>query len=179
MFFSIFAMRPLFQTLAKKVTSWAFQGGVTMRCIMKKRMNNNNADSASPLTFEQWLSEQPDERLATILRNRPDCALPIPPSFSSLAARLRLPLAVKRAVDKLGAMDIAVVEAASARGAELQPVSTPEVVEEIRGDFMRTLPPTRTYPPNTTSRPHWKRSKTMHCCIAQPLTEVPSSSSQR
>ena len=100
---------------------------------MKKRMNNNNADSASPLTFEQWLSEQPDERLATILRNRPDCALPIPPSFSSLAARLRLPLAVKRAVDKLGAMDIAVVEAASARGAELQPVSTPEVVEEIRG----------------------------------------------
>jgi len=99
---------------------------------MKKRMNNNNADSASPLTFEQWLSEQPDERLATILRNRPDCALPIPPSFSSLAARLRLPLAVKRAVDKLGAMDIAVVEAASAQGAELQPVSTPEVVEEIR-----------------------------------------------
>src|SRR5699024_3602024 len=91
--------------------------------IMKK-------DSPVP-TLTGWLEQLDDDQLSGILRNRPDTALPLPPGLGSLAARLQLRASIQRAVHKLSALELAVLEAAANAGAELNPITAPEVVDRL------------------------------------------------
>lgn len=87
-------------------------------------------DSPVP-TLRGWLEQLDDDQLSGILRNRPDTVLPLPPGIGSLAARLQLRASLQRAMHKLNALDLAVLEAAANAGAELHPVTAPEVVERL------------------------------------------------
>ncbi len=83
------------------------------------------------MTLRDWLADLDDPQLAELLRNRPDSVLPLPPGFGSLAARLQLRASLVRALHRLTALDLAVLEAAADIGAELHPVTAPEVVERL------------------------------------------------
>lgn len=96
-------------------------------------------DSPIP-TLKGWLDTQSDAQLAQILRNRPDTVLPLPPNLSSLAARLQLRASVLRAVLKLNAFELAVLEAAANIGAELHPVTAPEIMEHVSSAFKDNAP---------------------------------------
>lgn len=87
-------------------------------------------DSPVP-TLTGWLEQLDDDQLSGILRNRPDTALPLPPGLGSLAARLQLRSSIQRAVHKLSALELAVLEAAANAGAELNPITAPEVVDRL------------------------------------------------
>ncbi|QGU06685.1 hypothetical protein COCCU_03680 [Corynebacterium occultum] len=95
-------------------------------------MKNSRSQGPGDEDFRSWLSHLEDEQLAVILRSRPDAVLPLPPGFGPLAARLRLRASVSRAVRTLDALHLAVLEAAADVGAELHPVSAPEVVKEFQ-----------------------------------------------
>ncbi len=125
-------MDPFFQTPGTKVTST----GPKLGHIMKK-------DSPTP-TLKGWLAHLDDTQLAQILRNRPDTALPLPPGLGSLTARLQLRASIQRAIHKLTALELAVLEAAANAGAELNPITAPEVVERL-DQSLRDVPgkPTR------------------------------------
>lgn len=88
-------------------------------------------DSPAP-TLAGWLAQLSDEELSGILRNRPDTVLPLPPGTESLAARLQLRASIVRALRRQSALELAALEAAAALGAELHPVTAPEVVAELR-----------------------------------------------
>ncbi|BAU95197.1 DNA-binding protein [Corynebacterium suranareeae] len=96
-------------------------------------------DSPVP-TLKGWLDTQSDDQLSVILRNRPDAVLPLPPNLGSLAARLQLRASAVRAVLKLNALELAVLEAAANIGGELHPVSAPEVVEYLRATLKDDAP---------------------------------------
>lgn len=96
-------------------------------------------DSPIP-TLKGWLDTQSDDQLSIILKNRPDTVLPLPPNLGSLAARLQLRASVVRAVLKLNALELAVLEAAAKIGAELHPVAAPEVVEHVQNAFGEQTP---------------------------------------
>ena len=87
-------------------------------------------DSPMP-TLKGWLAQLDDTQLAQILRNRPDTVLPLPPGLGSLAARLQLRASLQRAIHKLTALELAVLEAAANAGGELNPITAPEVVERL------------------------------------------------
>src|SRR5699024_9817374 len=95
-----------FQTLGTKVTSTRLK----LNNIMKK-------DSPIP-TLKGWLDTQSDDQLSTILRNRPDTVLPLPPNLASLAARLQLRASAIRAVLKLNALELGVLEAVANLGGD-------------------------------------------------------------
>ncbi|MGP6174949.1 helicase-associated domain-containing protein [Corynebacterium sp. A21] len=95
-------------------------------------MKNSSSKVPSTAYFRRWLSQLDDEQLAQTLRLRPDAVLPIPPGFSPLAARLRLRASVSRSMRTLDALHLAVLEAAADLGAELHPVTAPEVVNNIQ-----------------------------------------------
>lgn len=68
------------------------------------------------------LSAMSDDELRTLIRSRPDATFPTPPSLASLATRLALPGSIARALRRLTAADIALLETLGDRGAELDPV---------------------------------------------------------
>lgn len=96
-------------------------------------------DSPIP-TLKGWLDTQSDDQLSTILRNRPDTVLPLPPNLASLAARLQLRASAIRAVLKLNALELGVLEAVANLGGELHPVTAPEVVEYLHVALAEDLP---------------------------------------
>lgn len=69
------------------------------------------------------LTAMPDEQLRAIIRNRPDATFPPPPTLGALATRLALPGSISRALRRLTAADIAVLEVLGDLGAELDPVA--------------------------------------------------------
>jgi len=94
-------------------------------------MTPRTIDTAPQLHFIDWLAARSDSELETILRHRPDTALPLPPSFRSLAARLHVRESISRALAKLTATQLATVEAAVGCGAEFNPCAYPDVVDYI------------------------------------------------
>ncbi len=64
-----------------------------------------------PTTLTGWLRERTDAELATLLRRRPDLALPAPADLPTLASRLTVRASVQRAVDGLNAFALKVLEA--------------------------------------------------------------------
>ncbi|EPD71075.1 hypothetical protein HMPREF1219_00011 [Corynebacterium pyruviciproducens ATCC BAA-1742] len=94
-------------------------------------MTPRTNDTAPQLRFVDWLAARSDSELATILRHRPDTALPLPPSFRSLAARLHVRESVSRALSHLTATELATLEAAVECRAEFNPCAYPDVVEKF------------------------------------------------
>lgn len=89
-------------------------------------------EATNNLDFREWLISLPDERLVRMVHPRPDTALPLPPDFTALAARLSLRPSIARAISELDAVALAALEAAADLGADIKPLSAPEVVEEIK-----------------------------------------------
>ncbi|WJY67569.1 helicase-associated domain-containing protein [Corynebacterium auris] len=69
------------------------------------------------------LAAMSDEELRTLIQARPDATFPTPPSLAALTSRLNLPASLARALRRLNAADIAVLETLVDHGAELDPVS--------------------------------------------------------
>ncbi|WP_165164483.1 helicase-associated domain-containing protein [Corynebacterium qintianiae] len=82
-----------------------------------------SAPLPTPLsTLLSALSEMGDAELRELIRVRPNATFPAPPSLASLATRLTLPGSVARALRRLTAADIALLETLGDMGAELDPV---------------------------------------------------------
>src|SRR3989442_9933528 len=62
-------------------------------------------------SLADWLRDRDDHDLATLLRRRPDLAIPLPPDVPTLAGRLGVRTSVQRAVDALHAFTLRVLEA--------------------------------------------------------------------
>lgn len=85
-------------------------------------------------TFRKWLAGLDDAALATIVRNRPDAAHPLPPGIDALATRLLLRQSVARALAECTAAELLAAERLAADGAELEPASPPpEDAQAIEG----------------------------------------------
>ena len=82
-------------------------------------------------SYRRWLASLDDAHLATLLRSRPDTVLPPPPGIIPLAGRLQLRASVARALRRLSALDLAVMEVAADLGAELTPVDRVAVVDSV------------------------------------------------
>ncbi|KQB83487.1 helicase-associated domain-containing protein [Corynebacterium oculi] len=84
-----------------------------------------------PLSYQTWLQGRSPQQLASLLRLRPDTALPVPPSVASLATRLRIRSSVARALRRLTAVELSAAEAATEAGAEFQPVERARIVDRL------------------------------------------------
>lgn len=80
----------------------------------------------------EWLRAQPDATLATLLRLRPDLAVPPPPDLTVLATRAGIRASVNRACEDLDTLTLAVLEALVVAGAETSP-ATEETVAALFG----------------------------------------------
>ncbi|MDU0478109.1 helicase-associated domain-containing protein [Staphylococcus chromogenes] len=94
-------------------------------------MNNSSSAGKKVPDFREWLAGLDDSELTRLLSNRPDVVLPLPPGITPLAARLQLRSSVKRAITKVNATAIGVLEALHELGAETTPVTAPEVIRFI------------------------------------------------
>ncbi|MEO5654189.1 MAG: helicase-associated domain-containing protein [Marmoricola sp.] len=85
--------------------------------------------TATPRTLAEQLRDWPDERLATLLAERPDLATPAPHDSSQLAARVVVKASVLRALDLLDSLELAVLQALvqGADPAEVVSASQPAV----------------------------------------------------
>jgi hypothetical protein len=84
-----------------------------------------------------WLRAQPDATLATLLRLRPDLAVPPPPDMTVLATRAGIRASVNRACEDLDTRTLAVLEALVVARADAEPVAEGAVTEL----FGEALPP--------------------------------------
>lgn len=92
-------------------------------------MTNSSVRPVFHEDLAHWLAAIDDEKLGTLLVNRPDVLHPIPPGTTSLAVRLQLLGSIRPAFGKLSIFDFAVIEAAATLGGTLNPLSAPEIVE--------------------------------------------------
>lgn len=95
-------------------------------------MTSSNDSTSTTAIFRQWLHNLDEDALHRVLEHRPDTTHPLPPGISSLAARLSLRASIMRALVRLNARELAVLEAASIAGAEIEPVDAPKLVELVR-----------------------------------------------
>ncbi len=80
--------------------------------------------TAAPRTLADQLRSWPDERLAALLRARPDLAAPAPQDTGQLAARAAVRASLLRAMDGLTRLELTVLEALAALG--------PATADEVR-----------------------------------------------
>jgi hypothetical protein len=80
---------------------------------------------SGPRTLTQMLREWDDDSLTRLLHARPELAFPTPAAFSELAARATTRHAVRDALDRLNAVELAVAHAASVLDA---PFTTTDIV---------------------------------------------------
>ncbi|CAB0544749.1 DNA-binding protein [Corynebacterium diphtheriae] len=95
-------------------------------------MTSSNDSTSTTAIFRQWLHNLDEDALRRVLEHRPDTTHPLPPGINSLAARLSLRASIMRALVRLNARELAVLEAASIAGAEIEPVDAPKLVELVR-----------------------------------------------
>lgn len=69
-----------------------------------------DAASSRPGSLADWLRGRDDRQLATLLRLRPDLALPAPPDLGALAGRIAVRTSTQRAVDSLDSFTLAALE---------------------------------------------------------------------
>lgn len=83
--------------------------------------------------FTAWLSELPPEALAALISARPDTVRPTePPTIASLATRLRTRASIARALSRMTALDLALIEIAAECGACDHPVEPHELSGTLR-----------------------------------------------
>ena len=68
------------------------------------------ARSGATPTLTEWLRSRTDEQLVTLLRRRPDLALPAPVDLSTLASRAGVRTSISRALDGLDAFTLRTLE---------------------------------------------------------------------
>jgi hypothetical protein len=69
-----------------------------------------SARSGAPQTLTEWLRSWTDPQLVTLLRRRPDLALPAPVDLSTLAGRASVRTSISRALDGLDAFTLRTLE---------------------------------------------------------------------
>ena len=71
----------------------------------------SSKEQAPPRTLADQLRRWPDERLAALLRDRPDLATPAPHDSAQLASRAATRISVLRALDSLTRLELSVLDA--------------------------------------------------------------------
>ncbi len=88
-----------------------------------------------PTSLVDWLRAQDDGTLATLLRLRPDLAVPPPADLTVLATRAGIRASVHRACDDLNTVALAVLEALVLADADSAPVPRAEVARLLGPDM--------------------------------------------
>jgi len=91
-----------------------------------------------PTSLVDWLRAQDDGTLATLLRLRPDLAVPPPADLTVLATRAGIRASVHRACDELDTVALAVLEALVVADADSAPVPRTEVARLLGPDMSAT-----------------------------------------
>jgi hypothetical protein len=91
-----------------------------------------------PTSLVDWLRAQDDGTLATLLRLRPDLAVPPPADLTVLATRAGIRASVHRACDDLDTVALAVLEALVVADADVAPVPRAEVARLLGPDMPAT-----------------------------------------
>ncbi|WP_448856288.1 helicase-associated domain-containing protein [Corynebacterium camporealensis] len=84
--------------------------------------------------FRTWLSQHSDEELETLLRHRPDAAVPPPPGIAPLSTRLLLRNSISRALARCNAAQLAALRDIAERGGELEEVTDtqPDITAQLK-----------------------------------------------
>lgn len=90
-------------------------------------------------SFDQSLTDFDDDALRALIAARPDAFFPAPPQLNSLAARLTLPGSTARALRRLTAPDLALLERLADAGAEFEPYDASEEAAAGQVENLRTL----------------------------------------
>lgn len=95
--------------------------------------------SARPLTLTRWLRERSDRQLTTLLRLRPDLALPAPHDLSALGVRIGVRTSTQRAVDGLDAHTLHTLETLVLAAGDGDTVEDIDNGTDLEGLFDRAL----------------------------------------
>lgn len=90
-------------------------------------------------SFSRSLTQFDDAALRALISARPDAFFPAPPQMSSLATRLTLPGSTARALRRLNAPDLALLEQLADAGAEFDPFDATAEAEAGKLDNLRSL----------------------------------------